>query len=425
MRYNKPITSINGEVVFLQTDCIIVGGGAAGLTAAAALGERGLRVAVIERLDRVGKKLLSTGNGRCNLSNTDMRPALYGPAEAFVADVFAVTPPKDVLGFLDRLGLMTATEDGRIYPRSMQAAAVLDVLRMACDRPNVSLMTGQRAVGIAPSRRGGWSVQLESGEGLFAPALLCAMGGSAAPSMGTDGSGVQLMTGLGHSATPCVPALVQLRSDHPALRALKGIRVQATLTLLVDCASAAQETGELLFCDYGLSGVCVFQLSRIAARALAQNRRVLVSVNLLPEVASLHAWLRARIDARPTLPAASLLTGVFHRLLAQALLREAHVAPDRPVASLSSHETDALCRAIGALTFPITSTQGFAQAQVTSGGIRLCEIDPRTMGSRFFDGLYLAGEVLDVDGPCGGYNLHFAFASALTAARAIGALLGA
>ena len=147
------------------------------------------------------------------------------------------------------------------------------------------------------------------------------MGGSAAPSMGTDGSGVQLMTALGHSATPCVPALVQLRSDHPALRALKGIRVQATLTLSIDGAPDAQETGELLFCDYGLSGVCVFQLSRVASRALAQGRRVAVSVNLLPEMDDLPAWLHERIAARPALPAASLFTGVFHRLLAQALLR--------------------------------------------------------------------------------------------------------
>ena len=409
----------------MQTDCIILGGGAAGLTAAAALGESGLRVTVIERLDRVGKKLLSTGNGRCNLSNADMRPALYGPAEAFVADVYAATPPPDVLRFFSRLGLMTAAENGRIYPRSMQAAAVLDVLRMACDRPNVQLMTGQRAVSAAPSRRGGWSVQLESGEGLFAPTLLCAMGGSAAPSMGTDGSGVQLMTALGHSATPCVPALVQLRSDHPALRALKGIRVQATLTLRIDGAPDAQETGELLFCDYGLSGVCVFQLSRVASRALAQGRRVAVSVNLLPEMDDLPAWLHERIAARPALPAASLFTGVFHRLLAQALLREAHIAPDTRVTALNDCETDALCRAVGALTFAITGTQGFAQAQVTSGGIRRDEIDPRTMASRLFDGLYLAGEVIDVDGPCGGYNLHFAFASALTAARAIRTQLGA
>ena len=408
----------------MNSDCIILGGGAAGLTAAAALGDSGLRVTVVERLDRVGKKLLSTGNGRCNLSNEDMRPALYGNSAAFVAQVYAKTTPENVRGFFSRLGLMTAAEDGRIYPRSMQAAAVLDVLRMACERENVQLMTGQRAVSVTPSRRGGWSVQLESGEGLFAPALLCAMGGSAAPAMGTDGDGVRLMTALGHSATPCVPALVQLRSDHPALRALKGIRIQATLTLLIDGAPVARETGELLFCDYGLSGVCVFQLSRVASRALMQRRRVAVQVNLLPEFDDLPAWLRARIETRPKLPASSLFTGVFHRLLAQALLREARIAPDTPVGTLNDHEIDALNHAIGALTFSITGTQGFAQAQVTSGGVRLDEIDPGTMASRLFDGLYLAGEVVDVDGPCGGYNLHFAFASALTAAQAIRAQLG-
>ena len=169
----------------------------------------------------------------------------------------------------------------------------------------------------------------------------------------------------------------------------------------------------------------MFQLSRLASRALAQGRRVEVWVNLLPEIDDLPAWLRARIETRPALPASSLLTGVFHRLLAQALLREAGIAPGTPVAEIGAREADALLRAIGALTFSITGTQGFAQAQVTSGGIRLDEIDPRTMGSRLFDGLYLAGEIVDVDGPCGGYNLHFAFASALTAARAIRTQLGA
>jgi len=409
----------------VQTDCIILGGGAAGLTAAAALADSGMRIAVVERQGRVGKKLLATGNGRCNLSNTDMRAALYGPGAPFVADVYAATPPRDVLEFFGNLGLMTAVEDGRIYPRSMQASAVLDVLRIACERENVRLITGQAALAVVPSRRGGWSVQLDGGEGLFAPAVLCAMGGSAAPAMGTDGSGVRLMTALGHSASPCAPALVQLRSGHPALRALKGIRVQAALTLCVDGAPAAQETGELLFCDYGLSGVCVFQLSRAASRALDAGRRVAVRVDLLPEVSDPRAWLDARIAARPNLPAASLLTGVFHRLLAQALLKEAGIPPEAPVASLGAQPRDALCRVLRALTFPITGTQGFIHAQVTAGGVLTDEIDPRTMASRLFDGLYLAGEVVDVDGPCGGYNLHFAFASALTAARAIRAQLGA
>ena len=409
----------------MHTDCIILGGGAAGLTAAAALASSGLRVTIVERLDRVGKKILSTGNGRCNLSNADMRPALYAPQEDFVAKLYEATPPETVLTFFDQLGLMTACEDGRLYPRSMQASAVLDVLRMGCERDNITTITGASAVSITPSRRGGWSVQLDSGEGLFAPAVLCAMGGSAAPSMGTDGSGVRLLTKLGHSASPLCPALVQLKCAHPALRSLKGIRVQASLTLLVEGSEAAKETGELLFQDYGVSGVCVFQLSRFASRALSARQTAALSINLLPEIENAYVWLTERIAARSQLPASQLFTGVFHRLLAQALLKEAKIAQDVPVNSLSPRDVQRLACAISAFTLTIDGTQGFAQAQVTAGGIRTGEIDPATMRSRLFDGLYLAGEIIDVDGPCGGYNLHFAFAGALTAARAIRAQLGA
>lgn len=409
----------------MHTDCIILGGGAAGLTAAAALADSGLRVAIIERLDRVGKKILSTGNGRCNLSNTDMDPGYYAPSTAFVSEVYRQTTPKDVLTFFDSLGLMTAAEEGRIYPRSMQASAVLDVLRIACEKENVQVITGQKAVSILPSKRGGWSVQLESGEGVFAPALLCAMGGSAAPSMGTDGSGLRLLTKLGHRAAPLYPALVQLKSAHPALKSLKGIRVQAQLILCVNGKTAAQETGELLFQDYGVSGVCVFQLSRFASRALAEGKSVTLCVNLLPEVDDVHNWLCQRTERHPHWAASQLFTGVLHRLLAQAILKEAGVPADAALSALTHAQRSALTRALSAFTLPLTGTQGFAQAQVTAGGILTDEVDPATLQSRLFSGLYLAGELLDVDGPCGGYNLHFAFASALTAARAMKAQLGA
>ena len=409
----------------MHTDCIILGGGAAGLTAAAALAPTGLRITVVERLDRVGKKILSTGNGRCNLSNTDMRAACYAPADRFVERVYQATPPDSVIAFFEQLGLLTAVEDGRIYPRSMMAASVLDVLRIACASESITLRTGETAASVSPSRRGGWSVQLAGGEGLFAPAVLCAMGGSAAPALGTDGFGVRLLTALGHSAVSPCPALVQMKCAHPALKSLKGIRVHARITLLTEGQPVAAETGELLFQDYGVSGVCVFQLSRFAARALSDHDRVQLSVNLLPEIPDICSWLVERIARQPQLTAAHLLTGVFHRLLAQALLREAGIAQDTPVGTLSAHNAQRLAQAIGALTLPVTGTQGFAQAQVTAGGIRTSEVDPATMQSRLFDGLYLSGELLDVDGPCGGYNLHFAFASALTAARAIRAQLGA
>ncbi|MBQ4608241.1 MAG: aminoacetone oxidase family FAD-binding enzyme [Clostridia bacterium] len=408
----------------MRTDCIILGGGAAGLAACAHLAAHGANVALVERMDRVGKKIMAAGNGRCNISNEDMRPQLYGDAAPFVSSVYQATPPDEVLSFLGTLGLMTAREEGRIYPRTMMAASVLDVLRAPLSLPHVALMTDCEARSLMPSRRGGWSVQLASGQGLFAPSVILALGGSAAPHLGTDGAGARLLDALGHSVTPLHPALVQLRSDHPALRSLKGVRVHAALSLQIDGVPAAQETGELLFADYGLSGVCVFQLSRFASPALAQKRRVQILVNFLPEIADTQSWLDARITALSTLDAQSLFTGVFPRLLAQAILRHAGIRPEAKAASLSSRERALLAQAVCAFLFEITGTQGFKSAQVTRGGASIHEVDPFTMESRLFGGLYLAGEVLDVDGPCGGYNLHFAFASGITAAKSIEAALG-
>lgn len=405
----------------MQSDCIILGGGASGLAACAALADTGLRIAVVERLDRVGKKLMAAGNGRCNISNRQMDAALYGSAAPFVSHVYEATPPEEVLSFFSALGLMTAQEDDRIYPRTMMASSVLDVLRAGCDRENISILTQQQALSVTPSRRGGFSVQLESGEGLFAPVVLCCLGGSAAPHLGTDGSGTQLMEALGHSVTPLYPALTQLKCDHSTLRSLKGIRLQAALTLLIDNKPAAQETGEILFADYGVSGVCVFQLSGMAAEALAQKKQVLLQVNLLPEIPeeTLSDWLRTRIASLHGASALSLFTGVFPRLIAQAILKEAGVCADTQADRLSPKSIDALCTAISAFSLPVIGTQGFKNAQVTRGGVFLNEIDPQTMASRIFDGLYLCGEMLDVDGPCGGYNLHFAFAGGLTAAKDI------
>lgn len=403
----------------MRTDCIILGGGAAGLAACAALANSGIQTVVIEKSDRIGRKIMAAGNGRCNISNADMDASYYGHAASFVRSVYEKTPPDEVARFFSSLGLMTAQEEGRIYPRTMMASSVLDVLRAGCTAPNVSIMTGCEAVSITPSRRAGWSIQLQSGEGLFAPAVLVAMGGSAGPHLGTDGAGTRLLASLGHSITPLCPALVQLKCDHPALRSLKGVRMQARLTLHIDGRPAAQETGELLFADYGVSGVCVFQLSRHAARALAEKRRVSLSVKLLPEIEDISSWLDARIHMLAAADAHSLFTGVFPRLLSQALLRQAGIAQDSAPSQFDASARRALCDAIAAFPLPVTGTQGFKSAQVTAGGISLDEADPSSMASRLWNGLYLAGEVLDVDGPCGGYNLHFAFASGLTAAKAI------
>lgn len=398
----------------MKTDCIIIGGGAAGLVCANALASGGLRVTLLERQDRIGKKLLATGNGRCNLSNVDMNPNVYGASANFVRTLYDIITPDEVLSFFSSLGLLTAVEDGRIYPRTRQAASALDVLRDGLSA--VEVRTNAEVVSLMPSRRGGWSVQLSSGEGVFAPRVVCCMGGSAAPNMGTDGSGTNLLRALGHSVTPLYPALVQLKCGHPALKSLKGLRVPARLTLLLDDCETAQEDGELLFADYGVSGVCVFQLSRFVASAIIKRRKVQLRVNFLPEIPGCFDWLEERASSRPCSTTSSLLTGALPRMLAQAICKQSQVSMDSVP---TQEQLLALADAISAFTLDITGTQGFANAQVTRGGVSLDEVDPKTMESRIFPSLYICGETLDVDGPCGGYNLHFAFASALAAAKDI------
>ena len=195
--------------------------------------------------------------------------------------------------------------------------------------------------------------------------------------------------------------------------------MQAALTLEIAQKAAAKENGEQLLADYGVSGVCVFQLSGLAAKALDEGKHVRLLVNLLPEISDISGWFAARMNTRSAETALSLFTGVFPRLLTMAILKQAGISPDTQVSRLRGAQIAALEEAIAAFPLPVTGTQGFKNAQVTRGGIHLDEVDPLTMASRLFDGLYILGETLDVDGPCGGYNLHFAFAGALTAAKAI------
>ena len=405
----------------MTTECLIIGGGASGLAAAARLRALGIPFVLAERLDRVGKKLLATGNGRCNCSNRNVTPAAYGKARPFADALFRFVPPRRVSAFLESLGVMLAEEEGRLYPRTMSAASVLDALREPLPGGTGRIETGARIVRL---RRGNglWEAAAEDGRTFSAASVLFACGGSAAPKFGTDGSAFELLAALGHPIVPPRPALVQLRCRHAALPSLKGLRIHAAPTLLVDGQAAAAEEGELLFAEYGVSGICVLQLSGAAADALSAGRTVSLSLDLLPELPAgdTAVWLRARLHTLRGRTLLSLFTGVFPRMLTQAVLRECGLRPDAPADQTGSDALQRLARTLRAFPLPVTGTLGFDHAQVTRGGAALHAVDPATMASRLCPGLYVAGEALDVDGPCGGYNLHFAFASALAAADAIG-----
>ncbi|MBQ8092966.1 MAG: aminoacetone oxidase family FAD-binding enzyme [Clostridia bacterium] len=403
----------------MSFDVIIVGGGAAGLMAAAQFARTPLQILVIERNPRVGKKILSTGNGRCNLSNRQMEPELYYEAAGFVQKLYKAVPPDMVLSRFKSLGLMTTDEEDRIYPRSMAAASVLDVLRNAIDSQNITVLTDTLVTDIRKSKSCGWSVQLESGKHFSSRFLILAAGGSAAPKLGSDGNGPAMFKKLSLPVTPASPSLVQLRCAHRALPSLKGLRVSARLTLSISGEKTRSETGELLFADYGVSGICTFQLSRFVPPAIDAGRKVWLLIHFLPEIEpeDVSEWLAERIARAGTNPIQSVFTGVFQRILTLAILREAEIGPDLPAAFLSDAQTAALIQAVTAFSLPVTGTQGFEHAQVSRGGLCRDVINPETM--EVLPDLYAAGEIIDCDGPCGGYNLHFAFASGMAAANAI------
>ena len=400
---------------------LILGGGASGLTAAVSAARAGARVTLLERGERVGRKLLSTGNGRCNLTNTRLSPEDYNGDGELLRAGLGAGPRREVLAFFSSRGLMTRTEDeGRVYPRSGQAASVLDVLRRAVSNLGVDVRTGVRADAVIPSRKGGFTVSSTDGQHFHADRVVCACGGKAAPNLGTDGSAYALLSSLGHSVTPLFPALTQLRCRHPALRSLKGIRAQADAVLLADGTPVAQEGGECLFTDYGLSGYPIFQLSGLAARLMGEGRDVRVRLNLLPElpVEARALFLGGRLASWGEDAASTLFTGVLHRRLGEAVLAQAAIPPDASCSALSDAQRLALLRALFAMEFPVCGLQGFESAQVTAGGVPADEIKPDSLESRLIDGLYITGETLDVDGRCGGYNLHFAWATGLIAGRA-------
>ena len=401
--------------------CIIIGGGAAGLAAATRFAGAGIPFVLLEKLDRIGKKILSTGNGRCNYSNRDLAPAHYGPSAGFVSGLWQSCPPEKVWDHLASLGLLSCEEEGRLYPRTLSASSVLDILRFPLTGGETQICPDTQAVHIQKTEEG-WAVAASQGRSFSAPAVLLCTGGCAAPKLGSDGSGFRLLRELGHHILTPVPSLVQLKCTSAALPSLKGIRAHACVTLFVDGRAAAAEEGELLFADYGVSGICVFQLSGKAARALGQGQTASLSIDLLPEIPAgpeSDGWLDQRIRLFAQQDVTAIFTGVLPRMLGQAVLRSAGIPFQQSVKELSGAQCRALLSALHAFSLPICGTKGFENAQVTSGGVLTEEVDPATMESRLNPGLYLAGEVLNVDGPCGGYNLHFAFASGLCAAEAI------
>lgn len=399
-----------------MSNIIIIGGGAAGMAAAAKAAETpGARVTLIERQSRLGRKLLATGNGRCNLTNAAAADAAHyhGADPSFVLPALRQNPPAAVLEWFRSLGLLTVTEyGGRVFPLSGHAGSVLDVLRYALEKPNIEIVTGA-AVRRAARGAAGFTVEWDGG-GVSGEKLVVACGGCAGAKLGGVSDGYEILKALDHTVTPLRPALTSLRTAPEYPRALKGVRADAALSLLRDETVLARERGDVLFTDSGLSGTAVFAASRAAAPGQT------AALDLFPDIseAALLDDLKARRARWPALPANRVLTGAAQSRLGQMLCKYAGISGGEAAGALDDAALARLVRCMKDFRLPVTGTGGFDAAQVTAGGADTGEFDPGTLQSRLVPGLYACGEVLDVDGDCGGYNLQWAWASGLLAGAA-------
>ena len=392
----------------------IIGGGAAGLYLASFLARAGVTgVAVLEKNDRCGRKLNATGNGQGNLSNADLSLRHFHSSER---DVLAsrMGDPADptCLSLFEALGIpLDADPSGKLYPLSRQASCLTDSLRLCAGSGGIEEICGFEVSAIRPDAEG-FSLRSSAGRTIRAGIAVCCFGGAAAPSFGTDGRSYALLEALGHHRTPIAPSLVQLKTDPALPRTLKGIKVPAEVTVLAAGRPTARSRGDLLFCDYGVSGSAVFNVSGAASEALLAGREVRLSLDLLPQKD--RTWLtRVLFEQRERLreyPAENFLSGVFHKTLFRMVLKHFGFRRER-CGDFTDGELYKLADLFCALPLAVRGTAGFSSAQVTKGGFLLSEFD-EDLQSRLVPGLYAAGELLDADGDCGGYNLHFAWLSA-------------
>lgn len=395
---------------------IIIGGGASGLMAAITAANGGHTVTLLERQARVGRKLLATGNGRCNLTNLNMDLSYYhGQSPAFIRPAFAALDLDATLRCFHRLGLLTtAEESGRVYPYSDQAGSVVDVLRFAADAAGVVTRTGFEVTDVKQNKRG-FSVH-SAEESLTADRVIICCGGMAGGKLGGTRSGYALLQSLGHSVTKLYPALVQIKTDNTYVKALKGVRANADIRLCRGRETVAASSGETQFTDFGVSGPAVFELSRAAA---TEKGTLTLVIDLLPQLTApeIAELLRQRIAAMPALTTENLLAGVLHNRLGRTILRYAGYGLTDPIPALFPEDLEKIASSVKQFSLPVIGVLGFDGAQVTAGGICTSEFDPNTLQSRLIPGLYAAGEVLDIDGDCGGYNLQWAWSSGYLAGQ--------
>lgn len=396
----------------------VIGAGASGMLAALTASELGHEVTVFERQARAGRKLMATGNGRCNLTNTLAGLRNYhGEAPDFVLPALRAFGPREAVDYFRSLGLLTREEyGGRVYPLSNSANSVVDVLRQTMDARGVRLVCGDRVRELS-RRSSAYTIVTESGEKYGFDGVVVACGGLAGEKLGGGRDGYELLKALGHTRTALRPALVQITTEPQYPRSLKGIKADCRLRLLLGGGELASSEGELLFTETGVSGPAAFDISRRVSEL--GDAKCELELDFLRDYseAETAAHLENRRDRCPELPASELLTGSLHNRLGRMLVKYSGLDAVKPLRELSADELGRAASACKRFRLPVKGTEGFGSAQVTAGGIRTSEFDQETLESRLCPGLFACGEVLDIDGDCGGFNLQWAWASGRLAGR--------
>lgn len=439
----------------MEYDVIIIGAGASGLIAAIAAARQGSSVLVIEQKDKVGKKILATGNGKCNFTNLHQSPDCYRSDDsAFAMKVLSCFDVSKTLQFFRELGIYPKEREGYLYPNSEQAVSVVAVLMMECERLKVYFRYNEVVKEIkkpyytiiteginmeetnksssnkkdnppaVDKKKASAEMKKPAGKNYtyHTSKLILATGGCASPKLGSDGSGYQLAKTLGHQIIKPLPALVQLKSTDKFCKTVSGVRTSAAVIVYEDNKLIAQEEGEILFTDYGISGIPILQVSRFAAISLDRGKKVSLRLDYLPRIAEdeLITLIRERINQNRNKTLEEMLVGLLNHKLTYIIITEAKLDPYKPSGKISDDEIIRLVQNIKRFRMSISDTNSFENAQVSAGGVSTKEINELTMESKMSKGLYLAGELVDVDGTCGGYNLQWAWSSGYIAGSAAG-----
>ncbi len=384
----------------------VIGGGASGLIAAIAAAEDSdNQITVYESGDRVGRKILATGNGRCNMTNINADVENYhGKNPKFILGARNKFWVNETLEFFSDLGIeVNVEEDGKVYPYSNQASAVLDVLRFKIDElDNIKIINSFEVKSVSKTKEC-FNIVSYDGRKEKADKIIVATGGKAAPNLGSKGVGYEILKSFGHKITSLSPSLVQIKTETDVVKKLKGIKLDAEVTL-----GDNSEFGEVLFTEYGLSGPAVFSLSS----RLGDNKVISLDIMSKYSYEQLYERILQRIALRPKITLENFFVGMFNKRVGQALMKSVGIEPlSRYALTLNEKEISRICSAIKKWDFKVTGTMSWNNAQVTKGGAVTGEFNPNTMESKLVNGLFASGEVLDIDGDCGGYNLQWAWSS--------------